>query len=350
MKAEIDFFLIDKEHLKGQRTFPFQLFVMNPIHKRFTLFLNANRPMSKDLESFLDFLVTKGGFLAVLRKQKKTFLKAQEYEEHEIPTLKKRELHEIEKEQIMYSKLKEIWVEKHGAFSFLTEFEKAAKSDNFDKIIEYARVEILAFSVNRNSTNTFAVELAKEFLIRDHFINRIVATSFFIAKNLNILDEDSLSDIVTGSYLIHLANTQMSLSISRKAQQAYFDSEKKFYQKHPLLAFHLLKRSQLVVSDRVKRIINEHHERNGGRGFPMEKAGDAIEPLALLIGGVAHLFEFSSGKVNGSKQSLRSVIFHIKNRSIMPGLEFDFGDTIYNTITTLIDTEKKEEDNLNIAA
>ena len=49
------------------------------------------------------------------------------------------------------------------------------------------------------------------------------------------------------------------------------------------------------------------------------------------------------GKVTGSKQSIRSVIFHIKNRSIMPGLEFDFGDTIYNALTTLIDTENKEQ-------
>lgn len=344
MKAEIDFFLIDKTHLKGERTFPFQLYVMNPVHKRFTLFLNANRPMSKELEAFLDYLLTKGGLLAVLRKQKKTFLKAQEFEEHEIPTLKKRELHEIEKEQIMYSKLREIWVEKHGAFNFLTEFEKAAKFDNFEKIIENARVEILTFSVNRNVTTSLAVELAKNFLTRDHFVNRIVATSFFMAKNLNILDEDSLSDIVVGSYLIHMANTQMSLSMSRKAQQAYFDSEKTFYQKHPLLAFHLIKRSQINVSERVKKIVNEHHERSDGRGFPMEKAGDAIEPLALLVGGVAHLFEFSTGKITGSKQSLRSVIFHIKNRSIMPGLEFDFGDTIYNAISTLIDTEKKDKD------
>lgn len=350
MKSEVDYFLIDKTHLKGDRTFPFQLFVMNPVHKRFTMFLNANRPMSKELEAFLDYLLSKGGHLAVLRKQKKTFLKAQVFEEHEIPTLKKRELHEIEKEQIMYSKLKEIWIEKHGTFNFQAEFETAAQTDNFEKIIENARVEILCFSVNRNKTVSLAVELAKSFLTRDHFITRIVATSYFTAKTLNILDEDSLSDVVVGSFLIHLANTQMSLSMSRKAVQSYFDSEKNFYQKHPLLAFHLLKRSQMDVSDRVKRIINEHHERYGGRGFPMEKAGDAIEPLALLVGAVAHIFEYSMGKITGSKQSLRSVIFHVKNRSIMPGLEFDFGDNVYNAISTLINTEKKEENSNKIAA
>lgn len=343
MKSEIDFFLIDKDHLKGNRTFPFQLYVMNPIHKRFTMFLNANRPMSKELETFLDYLISKGGVLAVLRKQKKTFLKAQEYDENDIPTLKKRELHEVEKERIMYVKLKEIYVEKHGQFKFREEFEKAARSDNFEKIIEYARVEILSFSVNRSSTVSFAVDLAKQFLTKDHIVNRIVAVSYFMAKNINILDEDSLADIVCGAYLLHLSNTQVSLSMNRKAQQAYFDAEKAVYQKHPVLAQHLLKRSQLNINERVKRIISEHHERNGGRGFPLEKAGDAIETFALLVGSVAHLFEYSMGRVTGSKQSIRSVIFHIKNRSIMPGLEFDFGDTIYNAITTLIDTETKEE-------
>ncbi len=349
MKTEIDYFLIDKSHLKGNRTFPFQLYIMNPIHKKFTLFLNSNRPMSKELDTFLDYILDKGGALAVLRNQKKTFLKEMDCDESDIPSLKKRELHEIEKERIMYLKLKEIWHEKNGQFKFLEEFERAAVSDDFNKIIEYARVEILGFSVNKNASISLAVEFAKQFLNRDHFINRIVAISYFVAKNLNILDEDSLADVIVSSYLIHVAHVQMPLSMNRKATNAYFDSEKAIYQKHPLLGFHLVKRSHVEVSDRVKKIINEHHERYGGRGFPLEKNGESIEKLALLVGCIAHLFEYSMGKVTGQKQSIRSVIFHIKNRSIMPGLEFDFGDTICNSVSTLIDTENKKNDKLKAA-
>ena len=94
MKTEYDFFIIERDHLKGKRTFPFQLYIFNPTHKKYSMFLNGNRPLTKELETFMDYLLERGGKIAVLKKQRKTFLTAQEYHESEIPSLKARELHE----------------------------------------------------------------------------------------------------------------------------------------------------------------------------------------------------------------------------------------------------------------
>ena len=81
MYSEFDFFEIEKVHLKGKKTFPFQLYIFNPIHKKFSLVLNGNRPLTRELNTFIDFLLDKGGRLAVLKKQKKTFLAAVETNE-----------------------------------------------------------------------------------------------------------------------------------------------------------------------------------------------------------------------------------------------------------------------------
>ena len=342
MHSEYDFFIIEKINLKDKRIFPFQVYVFNPVHKKFSLVLNGNRPLTKEVDAFIDFILEKGGQLAILKRQKRTFLTAQEIKESEIPSLKNRELHELEKEQAMYTALKQIYIEKNGAFDFHREFEIAAKSDDFTRIIEYARVEILTFSVCHSPTTSFAIHLAKTYLNTDNHINRIVAVSYFCAKVMNLTDLQALSDIVVGGFLIHLGYTQLPLRSSRTPLLSLSNSDKATFKKHTILGTHLLKRGGLDISERCKKIIMDHHERASGNGYPGEKLSESIDTLALLVGAVAHLFEFSSGKIAGNKQSLKSVIVNMKNKNFIPGLEFDFGDKIFDIMINLINTETKD--------
>jgi HD-GYP domain-containing protein (c-di-GMP phosphodiesterase class II) len=342
MYSEYDFFIIEKKNLKDKKLFPFQVFVFNPVHKKFSLVLNGNRPLTKELDAFIDFIIEKGGQLAILKKQKKTFLNAQETKESEIPSLKNRELHDLEKEQAMYTALKQIYIEKNGAFDFHKEFEMAANSDDFSRILEYARVEILTFSVCHSPTTSFAIHLAKNNLTNDNIMNRIVAVSYFCAKTMNLTDLTTLSDIVVGSFLIHLGYTQLPLRSSRTAFNSLSNQDKKMFKKHTILGTHLIKRGGLDISERCKKIIMDHHERASGNGYPGEKLSESIDPLALLVGAVAHLFEFSSGSISGNKQSLKSVIINMKNKNFIPGLEFDFGDKIFDIVVNLINIEHKE--------
>lgn len=342
MYSEYDFFIIEKTNLKENKIFPFQLFIFNPIHKQFSLILNGNRPLTKEIDELLDFTLDRGGKLAVLKKQKKTFLHAQELNEADIPTLKNRELHDLEKEQAMYTALKTIFIEKNGTLDFQKSFEDAVTSDDFSRIIEYARVEILTFSVCHSPTTSLSILLAKEYLTNDNFINRIVATSYFSAKTMNLSDQSTLSDIIVGCFLMHVGFTQLSLRSARSPFQSLGDKDKSTFKKHTILATHLIKRGGLDISERCKKIIMDHHERAAGTGYPGEKLVESIDTAALLVGAVSHLFEFSTGKITGNKQSIRSVIVNIKNKNFIPGLEFDFGDKIFDIIVNLINTDNKD--------
>ncbi len=343
MLTEYDFFLIEKEHLKDNKTFPFQLYVFNPINKKYTMILNGNRPLTKEIDEFIDYLLSRGGKLAILRRQKKTFLIAQETPEESIPTLKNKEIHPLEKERIMHIKLKEMHEEKHGKFKFQSEFEKAVQTDNFSIIIEAARMEILTFSVTESYTTSLAIHFAKEFLVKDNYQNRVIATAVHLAKTLNIDSHIVLGDLIVGLYLHHIGYTQIALSTCRKPYLQLFDSEKKTFQKHTVLGNHLIKRTGIEISETAKKIIHDHHERHSGNGYPNEISGSSIETIVLLAGAVTHLFEYSTGKINGTKQSIKSIIYNIKNKTYSPGLEVDFGDTILNGLVNLINLDKIEE-------
>lgn len=342
MKTEYDFFLINKEHLKGKKTFPFQLYIFNPDYKNYSLFLNGNRPLTKEHNDFLDYILERGGKIAILKNQRRTFLVALETEASEIPSLKDRELHPLEKERIMNLKLKEMYEEKHPGFSLQHEFELACQSDNFQSIIEKVRVEVITFSVTTTPTISMAAHLAKNFLEQDNYLNRIVAISYLLAVNANINDQEALSDIICGAYLAHLGLTQTPLTIVRTPYMTLPEKERALFQKHTILGHHLIKKSQIDLSERCKKIILDHHERSTGNGYPSMKYGDQIETLSQIVGAVSHLFEYTTGKITGRKSSMKAALRALENKSYLPGLEFDFGEKVFQSIISLINTDKKE--------
>lgn len=345
MRTEYDFFIIERDHLKEKKIFPFQLFVFNPIHKKFSMFLNGNRPLTKELETFLNYLLEKGAKIAILKNQRRTFLNAQQIQEADIPSLLARPLHELEKERIMNIKLKEIFDEKNGSFIFQNEFEQACSTDNFEKIIEYARIEISTFSVTHSPTVSLAISLSKSYLTQDNYLNRIVAVCYLFAKTKNILEADTLADIICGAFLSHIGLTQLPLKLMRIPVLSLSAKDKKLFEKHTILGHHLIKKGKLEISERCKKIVLDHHERDGGGGYPSMKGRESIEALSLLVGGVAYLFEFSSGKINGNKMPIKNIIIRMKNKSYLPGMEFNFGDDIFNGLINLINTDIINEEN-----
>ena len=344
MYHSYDFFLIEKTHLKEAKTFPFQLFVHNPIDKTFYLFLTGNQPLTKHLNSLLDLIIEKGAKLAVLRKQKRTFLQSQEYNIEDIPSLASggNELTVAEKEHIMNSKYKEIYEEKNGPFNFQVEFQKACDTDNFYKIIEYAQIDFLCYNHTLSHTMCLAHYFIRNFLTSDNYINRIVATCYFLTKSLNITDPESLGDVICAAYLANVGYSQLPLKMIKTPTNNLSRAERKLFEKHTILGNHLLRKHQLAISDRCKKIILDHHERSSGTGYPTMKAGNAIDALSEIVGCVYHIFEYSNGKINGTKSSIRSIIVSIKNRTFQPGLEVDFGEIINYQLAELINTEQTE--------
>jgi hypothetical protein len=211
-------------------------------------------------------------------------------------------------------------------------------------IIE-ARKEIEVFALNISPTVSLAGYLAEQLLVEDNFTNRVVAISYFLTKNFDMTNEETLADIVCAGFFCHLGYTQLKHELSHKPELELSDEEKKELKKHPGYSHHLLLKSGVEISDRCKNIIFEHHERYDGTGYPNQKHSEFIDILALIIGCVTHILEYSGGKITGSKLPLALVINRLKNKTFSTGLEFEFGDKIYENLINLVNiqvTENKE--------
>src|SRR3989339_83355 len=327
-----DYFEISLEMLKEKKIFPFHLHVFNPLNKQYSSYLLANNPLTQKKREFLEYIIKNGGKLAVAFGQKSTFLEETETKEEEVPSLKDAEPHPLEKARKMYQKILEDKDKINGPFIFQEEMNKAVEAENFAIIIERTHDEIMTLPVNLSSTVSLAVHLTDLLMTEDNYINRVVAVAYQLAKVSDMRDEEILGDLVCAAFLHHVGISQLDIAVSRKAFYAIPDEFRKEYKKHQGLAHHLIKKSGVELSKRCLDTILEHHERNDGSGYPFQKMGNKITPLALLLGAVSHIFEYATGKIDGNTRSIKSVLSSLKNKTFTPGLEFEFGDTIYNNL------------------
>ena len=75
MKTKSDFFFIEIEHLREKILFSFHIYIFNSLNNKFNTFLYANSPLNEEKKSFLVFILDRGGKIAILKKQQKTFFR-----------------------------------------------------------------------------------------------------------------------------------------------------------------------------------------------------------------------------------------------------------------------------------
>lgn len=348
---EETFFNIELDHLKASAnmTFPFHLYVFNPQSKTYATYLYANSPLTPEKMEFLKFIINKGGNIAINKNQERTFLTDRKVLKESITDLQEIPEHEFIKRRKSRLEKREKQAEKKK-FHFREELEKAAVNKDFMPLIREAREEAMTLSYTISHTVSLASTLAEKLLIKDNFINRIVALSFHLANSCGMNDPQAIGDLICAGFLSHLGHTQMDLLFSQKAQLEMNDKERREYKKHPGLSQHLIRKSGLIISERANRILYQHHERFDGGGYPEYKQGQFIEPLALILGASAHIIEYTSGKVTGTPVALSVVITNLKNKTLSPGLELEFGDTIYESLIYLLDTNQSDTNNLSKAA
>lgn len=341
-----DYFLIELEMLpSGESSFPFTIYLYNTVNKRFNPQLHANSPLDQERRERIEFFLDKGAKLAVKKSQKKTFLKNTGLNEEEVEGLKE-EVHILEaklEERRQAQKEEEKAIEagqapKKKDFNIRQNLTKSIRSNNFSPLIDKMKEEVLLFDVRIANSVTMAIKFVDLLLGPDNHTNRIVALSYFLAKNNKIDDPEVLSELICAAYLHKIGYSQLDSHYCRKAHIEYTDYENKQLKNHPGLAQHLIRKSGAQLSERTIRLILEHKELAHGGGYPRQKTESQLDPLSLTLGLSSHVIEYSRGAVTGTATpNILAIVNKIKNKTPSPGLQLDFGDNIISNLLNLID-------------
>jgi len=332
--APLQFFTITLEMLQKKKIFSFDIYLFNPGTEQHFIFLSANSPLtSSRLTQIKKYLENKHE-LRVEMKQQAKFLSCFEMKFEEVPSLfaPVKELQEAKS-------LRQKRLEQSSSmttFHLRPEFRKAMVFNDFMPLIERVKNEIMAFSPTISSTVSLATTMAEKLFGHDNLINRITAVSYFLAQKIAGEDQQALSEIFLAGLFHHIGLTRLPIELLRQAHQKHNSIAQKQYRKHVVLAHHLLKKSQIEISDRCYTIIIEHHERSNSDGYPMGKPAAKLDILGQILGAVSQIFEFSNGDVTGEKIPLESTIRRITQQIHTPGLDLFFLEDVIKALAFLI--------------
>lgn len=338
------FFIIEKKHIKLDinAIYPFHLYVYNPNTKQSLMFLEANKPLASEKHQFLLEILLKGGKISISQSQKKTFLQDQGQKEEEIPGLNTQTSHPLHDKVFENLKRKKQSLNSKKSVSDLILTQDNAP--NAMGFISKAREEIMCLPFTVSHTVSLANYLAENLMDHDSFVNQVVALSYFITKSMGIDEHQALGEIVCAAFFCHLGHTQIDTNISRLPESDFTITQKGELKKHPGLTQHLLRKSEVLISERCNKIMYQHHERYDGNGFPEYKKATFIDPLALALSASTHILEYGHGLIHKGPMPLGKVINAIKNKESLPGLIIDFGPALTDAISFMMKPKVVEKE------
>jgi HD-GYP domain-containing protein (c-di-GMP phosphodiesterase class II) len=116
--------------------------------------------------------------------------------------------------------------------------------------------------------------------IFSHVVNvSVLAMAIGIEQDL---DGHTLEELALGALLHDIGEVRLPLNLFRKGD-ALTASERELLHQHPALGLTVVHDSP-ELTEAIRRIIVEHHERYDGSGYPSRLRGEAIAPLSQLVG------------------------------------------------------------------
>jgi putative nucleotidyltransferase with HDIG domain len=94
---------------------------------------------------------------------------------------------------------------------------------------------------------------------------------------------ESAEDIAVAGLLHDIGMAEIPLAVQFKPDAERSDDERQLYQRHPQRALELLKKRGVTLPERVVQIIEQHHERFDGSGFPKKSKEKEISREAQLF-------------------------------------------------------------------
>ena len=211
-------------------------------------------------------------------------------------------------------------------FNFKTEFNNAFETQSFIRIIGHMRSEIALFDYTQSISQTSYLNTLFSFLNRDSLLNREACMCFYMAKLLNIKEEQTLLEMLLAVYLKDIGLTQIQRLNSYKEILKSNDMGKAA----PYNIF-MANKLPFDLPLLTKRILLEVYELHDGKGLPKRKSDEQIHILSQLVGVISFLFKFGEdfdviakklykeNEIDGKK--------YIYHPEILKNLEYLFSNT-----------------------
>lgn len=136
----------------------------------------------------------------------------------------------------------------------------------------------------------------------------VAAYAGFMSATLKI---GSPTEVMIGALLSDIGYLELSPSVAFKLRSQRFEEmnaeEKMEYQKHPIFSLNQCLARRLPLSNNIKEIILQSHERIDQKGFPRRPRADKLLEEAMLVRLCWELDQLCQGRMGEKKPDIREI-------------------------------------------
>lgn len=167
-----------------------------------------------------------------------------------------------------------------------------------------------------------------------HLEHSTTVSSFstLFALGLGYSDPGVLSDIALAGLLHDVGYSVLDPVLFITPESEYTIEQHEQMQQHIEKGLELIEKSKITLTPTVRLIIEEHHERFDGSGFPKGTEGIALSELSQIVALADFMEDFMRGRINGELHSPKETFEFVAELSKRPGVSGLFHPEIIGII------------------
>lgn len=261
---------IDTSDIDSEETFPFDIYLYLSLNKKIILYRRAGMKCEGKFKNKADnprflLLVKRSDYYAY---EQKTVDKLKDIQESNLTEIQKNRMIKKETCALVQDLFTKESIDQEDGQKILDNFRNISS-----KFIE-------STSGTEGAQDKIKMMTAQILSQQTHSVNVSAYTALFGM----IAGVKDLHDLSLAGLLHDVGFYKLPMNLAEKREWELSGPEKESYKMHPLYAVDVILDKKLPVSAKTQTIIQQHHERHDGSGYPHGIKGDAIDPLAKICG------------------------------------------------------------------
>lgn len=205
-----------------------------------------------------------------------------------------------------------------------------AVRDILDNALEKAPI-----GVRKAIDDVWAISLTDPELV--HGTN-VASFAVLFALAFGRISPEVLGDIALAALLHDVGLTQIPANVVQTPWTQQLGRESQLYARHVDEGLRLLDEVVGELSPRVRPLIQQHHEKFDGTGYPMQLQGFQVSDVAQLIAMADTLESMTSGQWDGQTRSLMETFTHLEKLEQSRNHPEYFNPEVFSAVTRWIHT------------
>jgi HD-GYP domain-containing protein (c-di-GMP phosphodiesterase class II) len=131
------------------------------------------------------------------------------------------------------------------------------------------------------------------------------ASSFAVmfAMALGYVEKQDLTDLSMSAFMHDVGFSEIGLDFFKVPQSQYTPEQAEAFKKHVKSGLDLMAKNQIDLSPGARRLVERHHERFDGKGYPLGVRGFELDELSQILSVADTIEELMSGRIDGKERS-----------------------------------------------